>query len=60
VRPNDRLRVRRTTLTARVSRSRPAIGIVDFLFEVLNQKGELMMTQKNAALIRRREAREAS
>jgi acyl dehydratase len=60
VRPNDRLRIRRTTLATRASRSRPAIGIVDFLFEVFNQTDELVMTQKNAAFIRRREAGEAS
>lgn len=59
VRPNDRLHVRRTTLAARVSRSRPRIGVVDFLFEVINQNGEICMTQKNAAFIRRREAEEA-
>src|SRR5271154_7264857 len=34
VRPGDRLRARRTTLSARVSGSRPAIGLVGFQFEV--------------------------
>jgi acyl dehydratase len=58
VRPNDRLRARRTTLAARASKSRPAIGIVDFLFEVFNQNGEMVMSQKNAAFIRRREVAE--
>jgi acyl dehydratase len=60
VRPNDRLHVRRTTLAARVSHSRPALGIVDFLFEVFNQNGEVVMTQKNTAFVRRREAAEAA
>ena len=55
VRPDDRLRVRRTTLAARPSRSRPTIGVVDFLFEVLNQRGEVVMTQRNAMFLRRRE-----
>src|ERR1700679_546110 len=39
VRPGDRLRVRRTTLSARVSRSRPEIGLIGFRFEVINQHG---------------------
>jgi acyl dehydratase len=56
VRPADRLRVRRTTLSARVSRSRPEIGLIGFHFEVLNQHDEIVMTQKNAMLIRRRAA----
>ena len=47
------------SLSARVSRSRPAIGVVDFLFEVINQNGETVMTQKNAAFIRRRAVEEA-
>ena len=54
VRPGDRLGVRRTTLAARVSRSRPEIGIVDFQFEVLNQNGETVLFLKSAAFLRRR------
>ena len=54
VRPGDRLSVRRTTLAARVSRSRPQIGIVDFQFEAMNQTGETVMLLKSAAFIRRR------
>ena len=60
VRPGDRLRVRRTTLSARVSRSRPKIGLVEFLFQVLNQHGATVMTQKNVAMIGRRAAAEAA
>ena len=60
VRPGDRLRARRTTLSARVSRSRPEIGLVGFQFEVINQDGETVMTQKNAMMIRRRAAAEAA
>jgi acyl dehydratase len=60
VRPGDRLRVRRSTLSSRLSRSRPSIGIVDFLFELFNGSGEIVMTQKNSMLIlRRSEAVEA-
>jgi acyl dehydratase len=54
VRPGDRLSVRRTTLSARPSTSKPALGIVEFSFEVLNQLGEVAMTQKNVILFSRR------
>ena len=60
VRPGDRLRARRTTLSARISRSRPEIGLVEFQFEVLNQDGATVMTQKNVAMIGRRAAAEAA
>jgi acyl dehydratase len=58
VRPGDRLRTRRTTLSARPSRSRPALGVVAFLFEVLNQNAEIVMTQKNPVFFLRRAAGE--
>lgn len=54
VKPGDRLRVRRTTLAARVSRSRPHIGIVDFQFEMMNQNGETALFLKYAEFLRRR------
>ena len=54
VRPGDRLRVRRKTLSARASRSRPETGLVEMLFEVLNQNGEVVMTQKGTLFIGRR------
>jgi acyl dehydratase len=60
VRPGDRLRARRTTLSARVSRSRPEIGLVEFQIEVLNQDGATVMTQKNVAMMGRRAADEAA
>jgi acyl dehydratase len=60
VRPGDRLRARRTTLSARPSRSRPAVGVVEFLFEVLNQNLEIVMTQKGAIFFLRRAAGEAA
>jgi len=60
VRPGDRLRVRRTTVNARPSASRPALGIVDFSFELVNQKGEVTMTQKNVILFKRRPAADGS
>ncbi|MGO4869037.1 MAG: MaoC family dehydratase [Roseiarcus sp.] len=60
VRPGDRLRARRTTLSARPSRSRPAVGVVEFLFEVLNQNSEVVMTQKGVIFFLRRAAEEAA
>ena len=54
VRPGDRLRVRRTTLSARPSRSRAETGLVEMLFEVLNQNGEVVMTQRGVFFIGRR------
>ena len=54
VRPGDTLRVRRVTKAARESVSRPEIGIIDFHFDVLNQRGETVMTQDNAMMIGRR------
>jgi acyl dehydratase len=60
VRPGDRLRARRTTLSARVSRSRPEIGLVGFQFAVINQDGETMLTQKNVMMISRRATAEAA
>ena len=60
VRPGDRLSVRRTTVGARPSASRPELGIVDFTFEVLNQLGEVVMNQKNIILFTRRPAAEGT
>jgi acyl dehydratase len=54
VRPGDRLHVRRTTLHARASRSRPTIGIIDFQFDVINQSGETALMLRSASFIRRR------
>jgi acyl dehydratase len=55
VRPGDRLKVRRTTLGARASKSRPQIGILDFQFEVRNQRDEPVMLLRSASFMRRRE-----
>jgi acyl dehydratase len=60
VRPGDRLSVRRTTVSARPSASKPDLGIVDFAFEVLNQLGEVTMNQKNIMLFKRRPAGEGA
>jgi acyl dehydratase len=54
VRPGDRLSARCTIGATRASKSRPQLGIVELLFEALNQKGEVVMTEKLIALVTRR------
>jgi acyl dehydratase len=54
VRPGDRLTLRRTILETRPLRSRPEWGSVKFRFELLDQAGELVMTQENVNFIERR------
>lgn len=56
VRPGDCLRARRATLSARVSNSRPQIGIVEFAYELMNQNGETVLTMRGSSFMRRREA----
>lgn len=56
VHPGDRLLVRRRTAETRPSASAPELGVVSFEFEVMNQLREVVMTQKNAILFRRRAA----
>ncbi|HEX5454447.1 MAG TPA: MaoC family dehydratase [Stellaceae bacterium] len=56
VRPGDVLSLRVTILEARPSRSKPDQGVVRSLVEVLNQRGETVMSLKPISLIRRRPA----
>lgn len=56
VRPGDVLTVRHTVLEARPSASKPALGMALFLFEVENQRGETVLTQKNPIFFARRGA----
>jgi len=56
VRPGDTLRSRMTILESRASKSRPSIGLVRFLFEMLNQADETVFTQKNWIMFGRRDA----
>ncbi len=56
VRPGDTLRVRVTVLETKRSRSKPDRGLVRGLVEVLNQNGELVMTQRPMNLMRCRSA----
>jgi acyl dehydratase len=60
VRPGDRLRARRITLSARTSRSRPEIGVIEARFELMNQNREVVMTQQGSMFFRRRPSAEAT
>ncbi len=50
VRPGDRLRVRLEVLGARLSASRPELGIVNLQFDLINQHDETVLTQRSAAM----------
>ena len=54
VRPGDTLTARSTVLEVKPSRSRPDRGIVRFRHDMLNQKGETVMTLDNPVLFGRR------
>ena len=54
VRPGDTLTGRLTMLESTPSRSKPDLGIVRSLMEVLNQRGEVVMSTKGVNFIRRR------
>lgn len=59
VRPGDALSIRTTILDARVSRSKPDRGIVRTGIEVLNQRGEPVLTMTAMNFFARRPARPA-
>lgn len=54
--PGDILAVRREILETRTSASRPEMGIVRFRFELINQRGEVVLVQINPIFFRRRSA----
>jgi acyl dehydratase len=54
VRPGDTLSVRATVVETRPSASKPDRGIVRTLFEVLNQRGEIVMSVKAMNMLKRR------
>lgn len=56
LRPGTTLSVRRTVVESRVSKSRPAMGLVKFLFELLDQDGAVVMTQAGSIMFGRRVA----
>jgi len=55
LRPGVVLSVRRTTLEARVSKSRPDMGFVRFEFELFNAQGQRVMTLTTTLMMGRRE-----
>jgi acyl dehydratase len=59
IRPDDQLRFRATVLETRVSKSRPEMGFVRFLFELSNQAGERAVTLTNSLMISRRDGKAA-
>jgi acyl dehydratase len=56
VRPGDTLRARFTILESIPSRSKPDRGVLKTLTEVLNQRGEIVMTQRGMGMFGRRPA----
>jgi acyl dehydratase len=53
LRAGVRLGVRRTVLEARPSQSRPVMGLVKFLFELVTEAGEVTMTQTGSIMFAR-------
>lgn len=56
VKPGDVLRLRLTTREVKPSQSKPDRGIVRSLWEVLNQRDEVVMTLEGMGMFRRRPA----
>jgi acyl dehydratase len=56
VRPGDELTARGTVLATRASRSRPELGLVSMLYEVFNQAGTCVLTERCTQMLERREA----
>jgi len=54
VRPGDRLHIRCTVLDKRASRSRPEMGLVTLSTEVIDQRGQTLMTQLGPIMLARR------
>jgi len=55
VRPGDTLSVRATVVETRPSASKPDRGLVRTLFEVLNQRGEVVMSVRAMNMLKRRD-----
>jgi acyl dehydratase len=60
VRPGDVLRIRRTCIEARISRSRPAMGLTRFTWDMVNQAGDQVMTATGTNMFARRDAEGAA
>ncbi len=54
VRPGDTLTLRASVVNARASKNRPDMGLVHFLYEMFNQRGECVMTLTTAMMLGRR------
>ena len=54
LRPDDRLRVRTTIVEKYPSKSRPDIGFLDNLHELINQDDEVIMRIEGVGMWRRR------
>jgi acyl dehydratase len=56
LRPGTQVRVRTTILETRASNSRPEIGFVKCLFELLDEQDTVLITLTSPLMIRRRKA----
>ncbi|WP_159950359.1 MaoC family dehydratase [Rhizobium sp. 18065] len=56
----DTLSGHSTVEAARLMRSRPNLGIVTFQHELTNQRGQLVLSARNAIMLRRRQVEEVS
>ena len=54
MRAGDTITYRRTTTAARVSESKPEIGLLQSRWEATNQRGETVMTMEGWGMFRRR------
>ena len=54
VRAGDTITYRRTITAARVSESKPEVGLVHSRWEAVNQRGEIVMTMEGWGMFRRR------
>jgi acyl dehydratase len=59
VRAGDTITYRRITTSARVSESKPEIGLLQSRWEAVNQRGETVMTMEGWGMFRRRPAQDA-
>ena len=60
LRAGESVRVRATVLETRASRSRPQLGFVKFLFELLDSSGTVLMTLTVSPMFGRRDAASGS
>jgi acyl dehydratase len=56
LRPGTRVRVRATVVATRASNSRPEVGFVNFLFELLDEQDNVLITLASPLMLRRRAA----